>query len=465
MILAILPLGIVTPLMGAILSVALLRWRYSYAVPTITIGIHAILSIYFMLTFQDPFSVAVGNWTLPYGIELDISKEKSWLLVLTSVLSFFVHITSYQTKYDHRKSLIEISRLILLAGLSGIILTADLFNLYVWFEITLITATGLLLAQKKFSLKPVINYMLINLLGTSFFLIGVGIIYGLTGSLNMAEIADRLKRAPDFYLNLSTALLMLGLLIKSAAFPFNLWLVAAYPRVNISVSAMLAGLVSKLVLFVSLVLIGRIIPISAAYQYVLLIAAILTMAQGAFGSLRSTQILTIAVYQVIFGIGFVIFCLGLPDRSGQEIALTYIIQDMVTKTLLFLLIGYIAIHSTNYLIVSKTPFHFFVIILVVFVLLNSAGFPLLPAFWPKISVLLALIERQEFVLIFSFVLLNFINIIALGRLWFRIKTPLIYKNLSLETNNSINITPTCITLFGLASVFVAITYLYLMKWF
>ena len=152
MIFAILPLGIVIPLMGAILSIVLLRWRYSYTLPTITIGIHAVLSICFLVTFQDPFSIAIGNWILPYGIELDISKEKSWLLVLTSVLTFFVQITSYQAKIDHRKSLIEISRLILLAGLSGIILTADLFNLYVWFEITLITATGMLLAQKKFSL-------------------------------------------------------------------------------------------------------------------------------------------------------------------------------------------------------------------------------------------------------------------------------------------------------------------------
>jgi multicomponent Na+:H+ antiporter subunit D len=181
-----------------------------------------------------------------------------------------------------------------MAGVCGAFLTGDIFNLYVWFEVLLISSYGMLvLGNEKPQLDGAVKYGVLNLIGTNFFLIGTGMIYGVFGTLNMADIAIKMSEldSPASGTLLTIAVLyFLAFAMKAAAFPVNFWLPASYHTPNIVVSAVFAGLLTKVGVYALMRIFVLIMPGSReALADLFALVAILTLMTGAFGALGAKR--------------------------------------------------------------------------------------------------------------------------------------------------------------------------------
>ena len=199
--------------------------------------------------------------------------------------------------------------LLLMTGVCGSFLTADVFNLYVWFEVLLISSYGLLiLGNDRIQLDGAVKYGVLNLVGTNLFLIATGLLYGIFGTLNMADIAvkvDALDNPASGTLATVAALYFLAFAMKAAAFPVNFWLPASYHTPNIVVSAVFAGLLTKVGVYALIRIFVLILPESLNYMAdVIGIVAIATLITGALGALAQSEIRRLLGYLVIAGIGF-----------------------------------------------------------------------------------------------------------------------------------------------------------------
>ncbi|MDQ3482816.1 MAG: monovalent cation/H+ antiporter subunit D, partial [Pseudomonadota bacterium] len=189
-------------------------------------------------------SYALGDWRAPFGIVLVLDRLSALMLLLTATLSLLVLWYAIQTDLDRRgwhfHSLFHFQML----GLNGAFLTGDLFNLFVFFEVLLIASYGLMLhGQGAERLKAGVQYVIINLVGSTLFLVAVGVLYGVTGTLNMADMAVRVAAIPpqdQGLLRAAAAVLMSVFALKAALLPLHVWLPRTYANTSPAVAALFA---------------------------------------------------------------------------------------------------------------------------------------------------------------------------------------------------------------------------------
>lgn len=196
--------------------------------------------------------------------------------------------------------------MLLMAGVTGAFLTGDIFNLYVWFEVLLISSFGLIiLGSEREQIDGALKYAVLNLIATTLFLVGVGILYAAFGTLSMADIAakagDLRGTAPLMTL---ASLFLLAFGMKAAAFPVNFWLPAAYHTPRIVVSALFAGLLTKVGIYALIRVMVMLLPMERQeLSPVIALAAAATIVVGALGALAENDIRRLFGYVVISGIG------------------------------------------------------------------------------------------------------------------------------------------------------------------
>jgi multicomponent Na+:H+ antiporter subunit D len=214
-------------------------------------------------------AIQVGNWPAPYGITLVADRLSAAMVMITAVINLAV------TAYSRIDIGIELVRRghycllpILVAGICGAFLTGDVFNLYVWFEVMLMASFGLLvLGQSRSQLDGGVKYVTINLFATLLFITAIGLLYGLTGTLNMADLSVKIPQIPNRGLMTALAVLFLAAFgIKAAIFPLFFWLPAAYHTPPVLISAIFSGLLTKvgiyaLIRFFTLMFDGNIDPV------------------------------------------------------------------------------------------------------------------------------------------------------------------------------------------------------------
>ncbi|MDO9465704.1 MAG: monovalent cation/H+ antiporter subunit D [Thiobacillus sp.] len=307
---------------------------------------------------------ALGNWVAPYGIVLVVDRLAAWMLLTTSLLAVFALLyamrapspqpspqageganagptPTYDTQGRHFHVLFQLQ----LFGLNGAFLTGDLFNLFVFFEILLLASYGLLLhGGGRQRVKAGLHYVVINLVGSTLFLFAVGTLYGVTGTLNMADLAVKLAATPEENAALvqSAGLLLFGVFaLKAALLPLYLWLPAAYAHTSAPVAALFA-IMTKVgaysILRVYTLMFGDAAgPVTGLLDAWLAPLALVTLAIGTLGVVASTALRQQAAYLVVASIGSLLLAFGLGSAGAIAAGLYYLPHTTFACAALFLL--------------------------------------------------------------------------------------------------------------------------------
>lgn len=377
-----------------------------------------------------PIAMTMGNWLPPFGITFAVDVVGAGFALAAAVVTLLllVYIRIDITEQARRRGAYPLI-LLLLAGVSGAFLTGDLFNLYVWFEVMLIASFGLMaLGGREIQLDATVKYGFLNFLATAFFLLSLGLLYGLLGTLNMADIAGKVAAADPPALAGIGALLLLAFSMKAAAFPVNAWLPASYHAPPPAISALLAGLLTKVGVYALLRSLGMLMPAARdLLDPAIALIAIGTLVLGPLGAIAETNLRRALGFLLIGGIGATMAGLGLGNLGGMAGAVSYTLHAMLTMTALYMLAGLIeamtgATDSRQmgglYAAASLPSVVFFGLMLAV------AGVPPFLGFWPKLMLIDGGFARWQFgadpwaLALWLAVLANaLLSLIAGARLW------------------------------------------------
>ncbi|MFD2200716.1 proton-conducting transporter membrane subunit [Shivajiella indica] len=378
----------------------------------------------FMLVWNQGIQVTQsGNWQAPFGISFVADVFGATMVLISSITGFAVSIFSAGSM---RKERLEFGFFpilhFLIMGLQGAFLTGDIFNLYVWFEVVIISSFVMMtLGGKRKQLEGAIKYVSLNLLASTLFLIGIGFIYGLTGSLNMADIAIKITDIQNRGLiNVTAGLFLVAFGIKSAVFPMYFWLPASYHTPPPAVSSIFGGLLTKLGVYAILRSFTLIFGGDEFLVSMLGIIGALTILSGGFGALMHHHLGKIFGYLIICHIGFMMMGLGIFTEIAIIGTVFYLIHDIIVKTNLFMISGVLLkINGTqdikelggmykNYPLLS---------LLMAIPLFSLVGIPPLSGFWAKIFWIKAGLETEEFVLIAFIILGSFLTLWVIAKMW------------------------------------------------
>jgi len=230
----------------------------------------------------------------------------------------------------------------LLAAVCGTVLTADLFNLYVWFELMLITVLGLLVVHQGLrNLEAAFKYFALNLLGTLLFLSAVAMLYGATGQLNFSTLGEASQRTElQDVIRVYIAMLFTAFLLKAAAFPLFFWLPASYHTLPAPLLALIGGLITKVGIYVMLRLTGEVfIDQPAVFYQALGWIAVLTMVSGALGAAYHWDLRRILAFHIISQIGYLLLAVALATPAGGAAGVFFLVHNILAKASLFLIAG------------------------------------------------------------------------------------------------------------------------------
>jgi len=287
----------------------------------------------------------LGNWQAPFGIVLVADRLSALMLVLTGILALAT-LTFSLARWDragaHFHSLFQF----LLMGLNGAFLTGDVFNLFVFFEVLLAASYGLVLhASNRARVGVGLHYIVVNLLASLLFLVGVSLIYGVTGTLNMADLAIRVPAVADgdrMLLEAGAAILGVAFLVKAGMWPLSFWLPNTYSVAAAPVAAFFV-IMSKvgiyIVLRLSLLAFGEGAGVSAQFgDPWLMVGGMMTIVFGSVGVLASQDLARLASFNVLISSGTMLAAIGLGDAAVTEGALFYLVNSTLAIAAFFLLI-------------------------------------------------------------------------------------------------------------------------------
>ncbi len=285
-----------------------------------------------------------SNWPVPFGIVLALDRLSALMLLLTAAVglaSALYSVAGWHRAGVNFHALFQLQ----LMGLNGAFLTADLFNLFVFFEVMLAASYGLLLhGSGRARVRAGLHYIAVNLLASSLFLVGVAVIYGVTGTLNMADVAQKIGDVPAAdrgLLHAGAAILGIAFLAKAALWPLNFWLTPAYDAASAPAAAMFAVL-TKVGVYAVLRLWTLFFPSGGASAVfgadALVWGGLATLGFGAIGVLASQRLGRLAGYSLIVSSGTLLAALGFGRAAVTGGALYYLLSSTLAASALFLLI-------------------------------------------------------------------------------------------------------------------------------
>jgi len=379
----------------------------------------------FRQTVADGFVVLQsGAWPAPFGITLVADLLSASMVLITGIVAFAVALYAIQ---DIEEALLKSHFFalfhLLLMGVNGAFITGDLFNLYVWFEVMLLASFVLItFGGKRNQLEGGVKYLIINLVSSLLFLCGVGLIYGKLGTLNMADIAQRLGETEDAFLINSSAMLLLSAFgVKAALFPFFFWLPASYHTPRVTISALFAGLLTKVGVYALI----RSYTLLFHNQFdvvqdILIFLAGATMLTGVLGAAAQYEIRKILSFHIVSQIGYMIMGLAIGSALAVAGAIFYTLHHIIVKTNLFLIAGIIMRRSGSgdlkkigglYKWAPGLSLLFFI------PAFSLGGIPPLSGFWAKFSVIKAGLDEQHFILVTVALLVGVLTLYSMTKIW------------------------------------------------
>ncbi|MFH1237511.1 MAG: proton-conducting transporter membrane subunit [Candidatus Aenigmatarchaeota archaeon] len=283
-----------------------------------------------------------SGWTPPFGIVWVVDSFNALMGLLVTGMAMLVAV--YSTKYvRERRSRFFTLLCLMTAGLLGVTLTGDVFNMYVFFEILSIACYGLVAFNTdKEAIEGALKYIVLGPLASSFILLGIAMLYGLTGTLNMADIA--MKVGPDIAFNVAFGFLIGGFALKSAIVPFHFWLPDVHPVAPSPISAMLSGVVVGTGVYTVMRIIFTVFGFSGV-MWMFVAFGVLTMIIGGIIAIAQTNVKRMIAYSTVSQSGYIFLAFGLGTQLGVSAAIFHLVNNIVIKSLLFLAAGIIIWHT------------------------------------------------------------------------------------------------------------------------
>ncbi len=359
-----------------------------------------------------PKVILLGGFAAPLGIVFYIDKLNMLFAILTTIIALLLWpCRTHNT--DVREYVLW---LLLLAGCYGVILSGDLFNIYVFYELLAVASYGLVtLPATGASYIAGFRYLMISALGSAFALLGIALIYSFTGSVNIAHLAQIIPDHLHHIWGYSAALLLIiGFGVKAELFPVNFWVAEVYSHADKRVTALLAGVVSKIAVLIILRFIILLFPWQDIFNFLLLLG-IIGVIVGEFAAFYAQDLLRLLAFSSIAQSGLVIIAFACATEAGIMAGIALAIHHLLLKPALFLLASHCD-RSINDLagLAKSSPW---ASALFVILALSLLGVPPLPGFWAKLLLLQSLMAEQYLLLLVLVLLATIVEAAYLFRLF------------------------------------------------
>lgn len=428
---ALIPLVVLIPLAAAALTLALPGYRRAQQLITV-VALAAVLALsaafMWAVDTQGALVMEVGGWASPFGIALVVDRLSALMLavsatVLLGVLLFSLGQGLADGYEETPVSIYYPTYLVLGAGVCNAFVAGDLFNLYVGFEILLVASYVLItLGGTQARIRAGITYVVVSLVSSVLFLASIGLVYAATGTVNMAQLSIRIAELPSNLQLLLNLALLIAFGIKAAVFPLAFWLPDSYPTAPAPVTAVFAGLLTKVGVY-AIIRSQTLLFVDSSVDQVLMVVAALTLIVGILGAVSQLDIKRLLSFTLISHIGYLIFGIAMASAAGYAATIYYIAHHIIVQTTLFLAVGLVERHAgTTSLtelggLLRSAPL---VAVLFFIPMLNLGGIPPFSGFIGKLGLFNAAAELQTpaaYWLMGVGALVSLLTLYALARAW------------------------------------------------
>ncbi len=415
------------PLLSAIIN--LFFWgkpNVQRAFGSVSVIAHLICSVLLLhiIVSNGMVVLNVGGWLHGYGIMLAIDYLSAGMIALTSFVSTLSWF--YSSKWFKTKKvgyLFNVVFFTLQLGIIGAFMAADLFNLYVWFEVMLVSSFVLLtLGGDRFQLEGSIKYVAINVFSSTIFLAGIGMIYGLTGTVNMAAAGLALDAISNQTLPMVASIFFLvSFGIKAAIFPLFFWLPASYHTPPIGISSFLIALMTKVGIYTLIRFFTIVFPLEGTIiRPLFMVLSGLTMVVGVFGAAAQTDFRKILSFHIVSQIGYMLMGLAIGTPLAIAGALFFILHNVLVKTNLFFISGLVGQLTGTYSLKKLGGiFSQFPLIALVFAIsaFSLTGVPPLTGFWGKFMLAKAGLVSGDWIIVVVSLIVSMITLFSMTKIW------------------------------------------------
>ena len=405
---------VLCPLMTSLLVVLIPNIFFSWILTTLSTFLTFLFSIllYQEIQIHSYISYALGKWMPPIGIEYIIDKVSIIPVIIISGISFIATIFAYKIMPEEieKKSISKVYSLWLLAiaGLLGLVTTGDAFNLFVFLEISSLASVALVAMgahKDKQALVAAYNYLIIGAVGATLYVIGVGLLYGITGTLNMADLTNRISD-----LNNNRALIagfgfmIIGIMVKAAVFPLHIWLPRAYAYAPSAVSVLLAATATKASLYILARILFSIFEnsenlINNTLLFVILPLSLLAMFAGTIMAIYEKDIKRLLAHSSVAQIGYITLAFAIGTKASVAAGFIHMFNHAIIKGGLFIAITSIGFYIKKRVTINNLsglgramPITFFCFVICS---LSLAGLPLTAGFISKLYLIKASISSDD----------------------------------------------------------------------
>ncbi|HEX7100062.1 MAG TPA: Na+/H+ antiporter subunit D [Acidimicrobiia bacterium] len=417
-------LPVIVPFGAAAVSLALGRHHaLRRALGVFALVTNVVTSVLLLRQVQDGsvITVVVGDWPAPIGISIVVDLFSAIMLSVAAlmVLAVFLYAIG-SSRTDDTTLFFHPVYLLLASGVSASFVTGDLFNLFVAFEMTLVCSYVLItLGGSRPQVRHGTTYVVISLLASTLFVTAIGLIYAATGTVNMADLAVKLQAIDPALRDALSVLFLVVFGIKAAIFPLFFWLPDSYPTAAAPVTAIFAGLLTKVGVY-AIVRSQTLLFSQDTHSTLLLVVAGLTMTVGVLGAIAQDDVKRILSFHIVSQIGYMIFGLGLFSVAGLAATVFYIVHHIVIKTTLFMVGGLIEERTGTAALrrlggmLHTSPF---LAALFLIPALSLAGVPPLSGFVAKLTLIQSGLAVGAYVTVTVALVVSILTLFSMTKIW------------------------------------------------
>ena len=422
---ALVPLPIVLPLLAAALTVIAGRSRVAQRVITLAtlagvVGVS--IALFVQVDDESVLTMDAGGWAAPLGITYVVDRLAAVMLVTSSSMLLVVMLYAIgQRGAESRHVGFSPIYLVLASGVSASFITGDMFNLFVAFEMMLAASYVLLtLGGRSDQIRSGMTYVVISLAASALFITALALLYAATGTINMADLAERIPQLSTGVRTGFSLLLILVFGIKAGLFPLFFWLPDSYPTAPGPVTAIFAGLLTKVGVYAIIRTQTLLFPPESQQGTALLVIGGLTMVVGVLGALAQDDLKRLLSFHIVGQIGYMIFGLGLFTVAGVTAVVFYIVQTILVKTNLFLVAGLIDRHAGSDRIsrvggiVRSAPL---IAAFYAVPALSLAGLPPSSGFAGKFALIDAGVKAEQWPIVAAALLVSLLTLFSMTKIW------------------------------------------------